>query len=321
MASSFEAGGSVARLGSAREAEPLRFFSVAIPRRVYGPVRFCSVVPMLWWRRDGDLVRDATPLRRVMPLIMRGRNESAVFFEQRVDITKAKAFLDDVRARSGQKATLLHLLMFAITRVLHERPRLNRFAAGGRLWQRRGIWLSFSAKREKSDASPLITVKREIDPRWSFEELVERVQGDIRDGRGGSTQTETELKLAFVLPTFVLSFAIRLLRWLDHLGLLPAFFLRSDPLYASAFLANLGSLGMEAAHHHLYEYGTIPIFCVAGAAKPEVVVGEEGVPAVRELITLRYTFDERVEDGLYCLTSLERMRELLEDPARLMTPP
>lgn len=270
---------------------------------------------MLWWRRDADLVRDVAPLRRVLPLLLRGRNEAAVYFEQKVDVARAKAFLEEVRARTGRRATLLHLLLFGIARVLHERPRLNRFAAGGRLWQRRGIWLSFSAKREKSDHGALITVKREIDPRWSFEELVERIEGDLHEGRARTTSTETELKLLFLLPTFVISLLMRLVRLLDDWGLLPAFFLRSDPLYASAFVASLGSLGMDAAYHHLFEYGTIPIFCVAGAAKPEVVASEDGGVVVKELVTLRYTFDERIEDGLYCLTSLDKLREILEDPA------
>ena len=31
-------------------------------------------------------------------------------------------------------------------------------------------------------------------------------------------------------------------------------------------------------------------------------------------VTLKYTFDERSEDGLYCASSLERLRELLEKP-------
>ena len=37
-------------------------------------------------------------------------------------------------------------MLRAIALVLAERPRLNRFTAGGRVWQRDGIWLSFSAK-------------------------------------------------------------------------------------------------------------------------------------------------------------------------------
>ena len=42
---------------------------------------------MFWWSRaDGDLVKDGTDLRRVMPYVMRKRNDSTVYFEQRIDV-------------------------------------------------------------------------------------------------------------------------------------------------------------------------------------------------------------------------------------------
>jgi hypothetical protein len=85
--------------------------------------------------------------------------------------------------------------------------------------------------------------------------------------------------------------------------------IRSDPMYASVFVANLGSVGLDAGYHHLWEYGTISIFCVVG----RVGEGADG----RRCMTLKYTYDERVEDGLYCARSLERLRELLENPKEL----
>ncbi len=39
--------------------------------------------------------------------------------------------------------------------------------------------------------------------------------------------------------------------FVDWLGLLPAFMTRNDPLYSSAYVINLGSVGLEAAYHHL----------------------------------------------------------------------
>ena len=47
---------------------------------------------------------------------------------------------------------------------------------------------------------------------------------------------------------------------------------KRDPLYASAFVANMGSLGLDAPFHHLYEYGGISIFAGFGGVKNEVVV-------------------------------------------------
>ena len=49
--------------------------------------------PMLWRRPDGDLVRDVPPTKAIMPYLMRGRNESAVYFEQQVAMRHADAFV------------------------------------------------------------------------------------------------------------------------------------------------------------------------------------------------------------------------------------
>jgi hypothetical protein len=35
----------------------------------------------------------------------------------------------------------------------------------------------------------------------------------------------------------------------------------------------------------------------------------------RYVASIKYTLDERIEDGLYCAGALDRLRELVEDPA------
>jgi pyruvate/2-oxoglutarate dehydrogenase complex dihydrolipoamide acyltransferase (E2) component len=102
---------------------------------------------------------------------------------------------------------------------------------------------------------------------------------------------------------------------LDHVGLLPGDFIRKDPLFASLFIANLGSIDMDAGYHHLYEYGNISVFMMVGRIHDEVVVGPDGKPTVRPMMTLRYSFDERIEDGLYAARALDIMKKIIEDPA------
>ena len=78
--------------------------------------------------------------------------------------------------------------------------------------------------------------------------------------------------------------AARLLGRLDHFNLLPAFFIQDDPLYISVFVANLGSLKMGAAYHHLYEYGNCPLFLVLGQVedRPGVVEGRVEVQTAKD---------------------------------------
>ena len=44
-----------------------------------------------------------------------------------------------------------------------------------------------------------------------------------------------------------------------------------------------------------------------------VALGDRVV--IRPQLVLRYTFDERVEDGLYCARSLQLLAQRIEDPA------
>jgi hypothetical protein len=117
------------------------------------------------------------------------------------------------------------------------------------------------------------------------------------------------MDLLLRLPPFLVRGILRGVMGLDALGLLPRSMIDADPMHASVFIANLGSVGLDAGYHHLWEYGNIPIFCVMGRIHP----GSEG----RRVVTLKWSYDERVEDGLYCARSLERMRELLAKPEAL----
>jgi hypothetical protein len=246
---------------------------------------------------------------------MRKSNESTVFFEQKLDTSRTLTFLDNFRSRTGLHATMLHLLICASAQMLRERPRLNRIVAGGRIFQRRGIWISFSAKKRKTEDAPIVLVKREINPSWSFEELVRQIEGGISEGRSDKpSTTDTELSLMFKLPTLLVGWLVWLLMKLDHFGLLPGAYIKKDPLFASIFIVNLGSIDLDAGYHHLYEYGSIPMLIMAGRSKEEVVVGKDGNPEIRPMMTLRYSFDERIEDGLYGAQALEILKRIIRDP-------
>ena len=99
----------------------------------------------------------------------------------------------------------------------------------------------------------------------------------------------------------MLAFAIALLDRLYRWGLAPRSLVDTDPMYTSAFVANLGSLKIDAAYHHLYEHGNCPLFVTIGRI-------HDG------RVTLRYTYDERVEDGHYCAGALKLVRERIENP-------
>jgi 2-oxoacid dehydrogenases acyltransferase (catalytic domain) len=276
----------------------------------------------LFPRPDATSVATVHPVRRIMPFLMPTKNGAFVLFEQQVPIAAVRAYLATLNAGHPPEraVTLFHLVLRAIGFALAEFPRLNRFIAGSRLYERRGIWLSFSGKQRMERDAPLFTAKMLFDPKEPLDAMVERIGGLIGEGRSGSeSATDREIKMFLRLPAPVLRAGVRIVRRLDAWGLLPPSFSKGDPLYASAFIANLGSVGLDAAFHHLYEYGTIPIFVTIGRLHRAPVVLPDGSVSSREVFALRYTYDERIEDGFYAARALERLQALLEHPEALAT--
>jgi len=72
-----------------------------------------------------------------------------------------------------------------------------------------------------------------------------------------------------------------------------------------------------ATYHHLFEYGTIPIFVTIGRLHRAPFVHDDGSVRSREVFMLRYTCDERVEDGFYAARP-RALQALLEEPERLV---
>lgn len=279
----------------------------------------------LFRRPDGDLIRDLPPVRRILPYLMRTRNESVVYHDAVYEVAEAERWLEAFNAARGEgarPATLFHLLVFGAARALHARPGLNRFVSGGRIYQRRGVFVSFAGKRGFADHEPIVTRKLELDESESFAEVVPRIVGAVGEMRAGKEdRADKEMKLALHLPGPILSLGVRLLRWLDRVNLLPGSMIRPDPMYASLFLANLGSVGIDRVTHHLYEYGTVSLFGAMGQVGPKLFVGEAGQPEARRAVEVRWSFDERINDGFYCAASLKLVEEVFTRPREVLGAP
>lgn len=264
-------------------------------------------------RPDGALVTDLSPMRRFMPFVSPRRNDSLVYFAQEIDAEPGLAFLERVNADrpAERRVTYFHLLLRAVAQVLGDRPRLNRFVSGGRLYQRDGVWLSFSAKRAFTEDAPILTVKRRMDADTGLLEMVDGILDKLGAGRGGKrTTSDSEMDLLLRLPPPLIRLALRAARGLDAFGLLPRSMIDADPLFASAFIANLGSVGIDAGYHHLWEWGNCPVFGVLGRLEP----GPDG----RRRVTIKWSYEERIEDGFNAALGLGFVREVLEQPEKLL---
>jgi len=263
-------------------------------------------------RADGTRVENIPTLRRFMPYVSPRRNDSLFYMFQDIRVDAALEYLEKKNCeRPVQRPiTLFHLMLRATGNICFLRPGINRFVKGGKLWDRNHVSLTFSAKREIVDGSPLLTIKRRFLPDESLEEMVDGIYDRLESGRGGKkTTADKEMGIMVRLPGFAIRAAMGFVRAVDSLGLLPASFIEGDPLFTSIFMANLGSINYPAGFHHLWEYGTASCFGVMGKIEFDA--------EKRRKIVMAWTYDERIEDGLYSYHSMEIIRKKLEHPELL----
>lgn len=226
-------------------------------------------------RPDGFLVRGAPPMRHMLPTLMPARSESLVYLDLSIEVEGTLAYIErQGRNGSGERVTLFQIILCAAARTLALRPQLDRFVAGRRLYQRHAIELSFAVKKAFTDDGRLTTVKVRFDPRDALSLASRRIREVVQLGKADA-EGKSDLRMRAVsrFPRSPVRLLLGAQRTLDYFNLLPAGTIRSDPLYSSMFLANLGSVGVDA-YHHLYEYGTVPIFGTIGRVKKAPVVDE-----------------------------------------------
>lgn len=268
------------------------------------------------YQRDRDITREIPGYRRMLAFITPDRDAASVTFTQTVDLTRTLPWIQARSEEWGTRVSLLAVYLAAAGRLLNERPGLNRYVTGTRFYQRDGVTITISAKKKLAHGAKIVMLKLPIGPEDGVREVVETLEGQVRQGRGDEDlRVEKEVDLFLRLPGFLLRWALKLVALFDRLHWLPGFFVDPDPMFTSMAVANLGSVGLDAAHHHLYEYGNCPFFVVIGRIQERAVPVGDRVE-IREVADVKYTFDERIEDGLACAIALASLQELVEDPER-----
>lgn len=264
-------------------------------------------------RPDGTYLGKIHPFRKLMFYIMPTRTESIVYYDDYALVDELERYLAAVNQRFHVDVT--HVTVAAVANAVKKAPSMNRFVMGRRLYQRKGLWLTFSMKRKKLDKqAKLAAVKRLIGDDESFFSLCTSLNQNIAVERSEQkTYLDKELGLLSRIPRPVLKVGVSLLRLLDYYNLLPGGFIKNDAMYTGVFVANLGSLGMNAGYHHLYEWGTCPLFVMVGAIEERALV-VNGEVVVRRVLPLRFTYDERIDDGLNAGLGITAAINAIEHP-------
>lgn len=274
-------------------------------------------------RQDGDHVEGLAPMRTVVPFLMPRRSESTVYYPHRVQVEELMAWLAEQNAArpAAERISIFHVFLAALGRTLRLRPEVNRFVLGRRTYQHREISVSFVVKTAMNDEAPESLVRLVLTGHESVEEVRRAAATVVGRQRAGDPDDDDRLVDFFASwPRPLLRTVVSGVRWLDDHNRLPSPLRRAIPLYASVFVVNTGSLGIDAPYHHLYEMGTASVFIALGRVAPQPVVDDDGEVVARQCLDLVYTLDERSSDGFYFARTVEVFTRLLTTPGLLAQP-
>ena len=146
-------------------------------------------------------------------------------------------------------------------------------------------------------------------------------EAKAEDEKNKGNDTDLTIRIVSALPGFLIKFVVWLLRSLDSVGLMPKFINRVSPFHSSAFVTNVGSIGLNPVYHHLYEFGTTSAFMAIG--KKEVVneLQRDGTVLSKHVINMRFVLDERICDGYYFASAIKVFKHYVKHPELLLLPP
>ena len=279
-------------------------------------------------RKDGRLLNESRGLQCIMPHLMNNRTDAEVFLSDRFDVTELLKFMDEknkeIEAAGGDyKITMFHCIVAGVTKMIMERPMLNRFVQGRRIYERNNISLSFVAKRRFTDHAEealMVLVPKEDD---TINEIAKKIVGDVRETRksevanGGIDGLMTTLSK---LPMPILAFIVWVIKVLDFWGHNLDAITEGDPNYTTVLLSNLGSIKCPAVYHHLNNYGTNSIMITIGTIHKEELIMPDGSKQIRDVVDFGATLDERIGDGFYFARSLKLIKHIFANPQLLDRP-
>ena len=272
-------------------------------------------------RADGRAIKQLEPMQRIIPYIMKSRNDSMNMYQDTFSCEPMDEYIK-AQAEQGIKRGYMHIFIAAVVRLIALRPQLNRFIMNGRLYTRSKIWISFVVHPTLKDGSVETTIKLCFEGTETILEIAEKINEAITretTQRIGENDTDKLMRILMSIPTPLISLSINILMWMDKHNLLPGAILELSPFHTSAFFTNLKSLGINHVFHHVYNFGTTGMFFAFGKEKMVPVIRKNEVVQEKHM-GFGMVSDERFCDGLYFALSLRQLRKFMRDPALMEAP-
>ena len=274
-------------------------------------------------RRDGRRIRTLDPLNELVPFIMKVKSGASNHYSHSIEIAGIEAYLRDKRQQGHPGIGLLHLIVAAYIRVVSQYPGINRFISGQRIFARNNIEVVMMVKKEMTMDASETSIKVTFDVRDTVIDVFNKLNAEIESvkGEGDTTDADDTAKALMKMPRLILKFAIFILAKMDYFGMVPKALVKVSPFHGSIILTDLGSIGLPAIYHHLYDFGNIPVFIALGVKRRVHELKPDGTVEQKKYLDFKLVVDERICDGFYFSQAIKLFKSILRHPEKLDEPP
>ena len=274
-------------------------------------------------RKEGRLIRSLPALSRFIPYIMPTRNDACNLYEERFEVSAVDRRLRKLRVDGYKGIGILHFLIAAYIRLVSMLPGLNRFVVGRRIYAAHDITVVMMVKRSLAIDATETAIKVHFAPTDTIFDVYRKMNEKIEEIKASDENNNTEEAAEALsrLPRPILRLAILVLRIMDYFGWLPEALTEASPFHGSMIITDLGSLRIGPVFHHIYNFGTLPVFMAFGAKHHVYELDRHGNMVDNKYIDMKFTLDERTVDGHYFAQAFQAWRYLFQHPEILEAPP
>lgn len=274
-------------------------------------------------RNDGRKLRSLAPMFRIMPYIMAKRSDAQNTYADSFDITKTEAFCRAKVKAGHTNFGLLHVFIASYVRAVSQRPGVNRFVSGQKIFSRNNIEVVMVVKKKMALDGAETCIKVEFEPTDTVDDVYRKFNEVVMENVGNDDESSFDslAKTLNYIPGLFLRWTVKFLNFLDYFGLLPRKLTKLSPFHGSMIVTSMGSLGIKPIYHHIYDFGNLPIFFAYGAKNTKITLDSEGRVVKRRYIDVKAVTDERICDGYYYASSFKVMKRCFENPEVLDSPP
>jgi pyruvate/2-oxoglutarate dehydrogenase complex dihydrolipoamide acyltransferase (E2) component len=265
-------------------------------------------------RRPSWLPEPASVRRRIAVATWRPSKDGRIYTRMEVDVAAVLAYVEQARVRTGERVTVTHVVGAALGRAIASMPEIRARIVLGRILPLPSCDIGFAV--DVDGGKDLAPIKVHHVDRLSPAEVACALSAGASRLRAGEDEAYGQSsRIVSAVPTWAMRPLVSLTGAISGGLGLSAFGQPGFPL-GSAFVSNVGSLGLDEGFLAPLPFARVPLYLAIGAVREAAVV-VDGAVVVRPTMVLVATADHRLVDGAHAGQMAAVLRELLAHPERM----